>query len=202
MTTQEKEEKIDLARRCFLRRATTAVGGIGLAATAIPFVEYWLPSKETEALAAPVRVDISKVQPKEQLTVSWRGQPIWIIRRTPDMLANLAKLNPLLSDPDSIEDQQPVYAKNIYRAIKPEFFIAIGICTHLGCVPTYRPDVGGVSPDWLGGFYCPCHGSRYDLAGRVFKNMPAPLNLKIPRYMYVTDQEIVIGEDQEGIETA
>ncbi len=200
MTTQEKEE-IDLARRCFLRRATTAVGGIGLAATAIPFVEYWLPSKDTEAAAAPVHVDISALQPKQQLTVSWRGQPIWVIRRTPEMITDLPKLNHDLRDPDCEEDQQPLYAKNIYRAIKPEYFIAIGICTHLGCIPTYRPDIGSISPEWLGGFYCPCHGSRYDLAGRVYKGVPAPLNLKIPRYMYLSDGEIVIGEDKEGIET-
>lgn len=201
MTTQEKEEEIDLARRCFLRRATTAVGGIGLAATAIPFVEYWLPSKDTEAAAAPIHIDISTLQPKQQLTVSWRGQPIWVIRRTPEMISDLPKLNDRLRDPGSEEDQQPAYAKNIYRAIKPEYFIAIGICTHLGCIPTYRPDVGSISADWLGGFYCPCHGSRYDLAGRVYQSVPAPLNLKIPRYMYVSDHEIVVGEDKEGIET-
>lgn len=201
MTTKEKAE-IDLARRCFLRRATTAAGGIGLAATAIPFVEYWLPSVDTEAAGAPVNVDISSLQPKQQLTVSWRGQPIWIIRRTAEMINDLPKLNGELRDPDSTEDQQPLYAKNSYRAIKPEFFVAIGVCTHLGCIPTYRPDVGSISSDWLGGFYCPCHGSRYDLAGRVYKGVPAPLNLKIPRYMYTSDHEIIIGKDQEGEEVA
>jgi ubiquinol-cytochrome c reductase iron-sulfur subunit len=200
MTTKEKEVEVDLARRCFLRRATTAVGGIGLAATAVPFVEYWLPSIDTEAAGAPVTVDMSALQPKQQLTVSWRGQPVWIIRRTEEMISDLPKLNGELRDPDSLEDQQPDYAKNIYRSIKPEFFIAIGVCTHLGCIPTYRPDVGGISPDWLGGFYCPCHGSRYDLAGRVYKGVPAPLNLKIPRYSYVSDHEIIIGKDQSGAE--
>ncbi len=194
MTTKEPE--IDLARRCFLRRATTAVGGIGLAATAVPFVEYWLPSVDTEAAAAPVTVDISAIQPKQQLTVSWRGQPVWIIRRTQEMIDDLPKLNNELRDPDSLEDQQPDYAKNIYRAIKPEYFIAVGVCTHLGCIPTYRPDVSSISPDWLGGFYCPCHGSRYDLAGRVYKGVPAPLNLVIPRYMYTNEHEIIIGKDQ------
>lgn len=202
MTTKEKVEEIDLARRCFLRRATTAAGGIGLAATAIPFVEYWLPSVDTEAAAAPVHVDISALQPKQQLTVSWRGQPIWIIRRTQEMVADLPKLNDKLRDPLSGEDQQPEYAKNIYRAIKPEYFVAIGVCTHLGCIPTYRPDVGSISPDWLGGFYCPCHGSRYDLAGRVYKNVPAPLNIKIPRYMYSSEHEIVVGDDKEGTQEA
>lgn len=202
MTTEKTKEEIDLARRCFLRRATEAAGGIGLAATAIPFVEYWLPSKDTEAAGAPVHVDISALQPKQQLTVSWRGQPIWVIRRTQEMINDLPKLNNQLRDPSSDEDQQPEYAKNIYRAINPEFFVAIGICTHLGCIPTYRPDIGSISPDWLGGFYCPCHGSRYDLAGRVYKGVPAPLNLKIPRYMYQSDHEIVVGEDKEGPEGA
>lgn len=200
MTVKEKEAEVDLARRCFLRHATTAVGGIGLAATAIPFVEYWLPSVDTEAAAAPVTVDISALQAKQQLTIPWRGQPVWIIRRTQEMIDDLPKLNDQLRDPFSDEDQQPDYAKNIYRSIKPDYFIAIGVCTHLGCIPTYRPDIGGISPDWLGGFYCPCHGSRYDLAGRVYKGVPAPLNLKIPRYMYLSDNEIIVGKDQNGIE--
>lgn len=199
MTTKNKEE-IDAARRCFLRRATTTVGGIGLAATAVPFLSYWMPSADTEAAAAPVKVDISTVLPKQQLTVSWRGQPIWIVHRTQDMLDTLPKLTGQLRDPNSDEDQQPSYAKNIHRSIKPEYFIAIGVCTHLGCIPNYRPDVGGISPDWLGGFYCPCHGSRYDLAGRVYKGVPAPLNIKIPRHMYLSDTEIMIGQDQQGIE--
>ncbi len=199
MTIKEKESDIDLARRCFLRRATTAVGGIGLAATAVPFVEYWLPSVDTEAKAAPVTVDIRALQPKQQLTVSWRGQPVWIIRRTQEMIDDLPKLNGELRDPGSLEDQQPEYAKNLYRSIKPDYFIAIGVCTHLGCIPTYRPDVASISPDWLGGFYCPCHGSRYDLAGRVYKGVPAPLNLVIPRYQYLNDNEIMIGRDQSGV---
>lgn len=194
------EEKVDLVRRCLLRRATEVVGGVGIAAASIPFISYWRPSIDTEAMGAPITVDVGALQPKQQLTVSWRGQPIWFIRRTSEMLADLATLDPLLRDPDSLEDQQPVYAKNPYRSIKPELLVAIGICTHLGCVPTYRPDVGSISPDWLGGFYCPCHGSRYDLAGRVYQGVPAPLNLKIPNYMYLNDHEIIIGQDKEGIE--
>jgi len=199
MATKEKEE-VDAARRCFLRRATTTVGGIGLAAASIPFISYWMPSKDTEAMGAPVTVDISTLQPTQQLTISWRGQPIWIIYRTEDMLAGLPRLTDQLRDPNSDEDQQPIYAKNIHRSIKPNIFVAVGVCTHLGCIPNYRPDIAGISPDWLGGFYCPCHGSRYDLAGRVYKGVPAPLNLKIPRHMYVSDKEIVIGKDQEGEE--
>lgn len=195
-------QDIDEKRRCFLRRATTAVGGIGLAAAAVPFVSYWLPSKDTEAAGQPIKIDISSMKPREQLTVPWRSMPIWVIRRDQAMLDSLPKVDSYLRDPLCEMDQQPSYCKNTHRSIKPEYFIAIGICTHLGCVPTYRPDVGSISPDWLGGFYCPCHGSKYDLAGRVFKDVPAPLNLKIPRYMYVSDTEIMIGQDQEGVEGA
>lgn len=194
--TKEKEEVIDTARRCFLRRATTIVGGVGAVAASVPFVSYLLPSQDTEALGAPIKINMSTLEPRQQLTVPWRGQPIWIIRRTEEMLAALPTLNTQLRDPDSIEDQQPVYAQNIHRSIKPEYFVAIGVCTHLGCIPNYRPDIGGISPDWVGGFYCPCHGSRYDLAGRVYKGVPAPLNLKIPQHMYVSESEIMIGEDK------
>lgn len=197
-----KEESIDQKRRCFLRRATTAVGGIGLAAAAVPFISYWLPSADTEAAGEPIKVDISSLKPRQQLTVPWRGMPIWFIYRDQQMMDSLTKLNDTLRDPMSDQDQQPEYCKNIHRSIKPEILVAIGICTHLGCVPTYRPDVASVSPDWLGGFYCPCHGSKYDLAARVYKDVPAPLNLKIPRHMYVTDSVITIGEDKEGVQGA
>lgn len=195
-------DKIDHSRRCFLRRATTAVGGIGLAAASVPFLSYWMPSADTEAAAEPITIDISTLQPRQQLTVPWRSMPIWVIYRDQSMLDILPKLDNTLRDPLSEQDQQPAYCKNMNRSIKPQFFVAIGICTHLGCVPTYRPDVASVSPDWLGGFYCPCHGSKYDLAGRVYQDVPAPLNLKVPRHMYVSDTEILIGQDQEGIEGA
>ena len=197
------KDEIDKKRRCFLRAATTAVGGIGLAAAAVPFLSYWMPSADTEAAAAPIRIDISKLKPREQLTVPWRGMPIWIISRDKEMLDSLSKLSgSVLRDPLSEQDQQPIYCKNVNRSIKPEIFISIGICTHLGCVPTYRPDVGSISPDWEGGYYCPCHGSKYDLSGRVYQNVPAPLNLKIPRHMYISDTEIMIGEDKDGIQGA
>lgn len=196
------KDEIDQNRRCFLRRATTAVGGIGLAAASVPFFSYWMPSADTEAAAAPLKIDISAVKPREQFTVPWRGMPIWVIRRDQEMLDSLSKLDSTLRDPLSEQDQQPEYCRNINRSIKPEFYIAIGICTHLGCVPTYRPDVASVDPQWLGGFYCPCHGSKYDLAGRVYKDVPAPLNLKIPRHMYVSDTEILIGQDEHGVEGA
>jgi ubiquinol-cytochrome c reductase iron-sulfur subunit len=198
------KDEIDLKRRCFLRRATTAVGGIGLAAAAVPFFSYWMPSADTEAAGAPMKIDISSIKPREQLTVPWRGMPIWIIYRDPEMLDSLQKNQARddLRDPLCEMDQQPAYCKNTHRSIKPEYFVAIGICTHLGCVPNYRPEINSVSPDWLGGFYCPCHGSKYDLAGRVFKNVPAPLNLKIPNHEYVSPTEILIGEDNNGTQGA
>lgn len=192
------KDEIDQKRRCFLRLATTAVGGAGLAVASVPFFQYWLPSADTKAAGAPIKVDISTLKPREQLTVPWRGMPIWIIARDEEMLGTLSKLDPTLRDPLSDQDQQPLYCKNIHRSIKPQIYVAIGICTHLGCVPTYRPDVGSIDAAWLGGFYCPCHGSKYDLAGRVYKDVPAPLNLKIPRHMYVSDTEIMIGQDQDG----
>lgn len=197
-----KKDEIDLQRRCFLRRATTAVGGVGLVAASVPFFSYWMPSADTEAAGAPIKIDLSALKPREQLTVPWRGMPIWIISRTPEMLETMAKLESTLRDPLSEQDQQPSYCKNVHRSIKPSFFISIGICTHLGCVPTYRPDAGSIDPTWLGGFYCPCHGSKYDLAGRVYKDVPAPLNLKIPRHKYLSDTEILVGEDDAGVEGA
>lgn len=194
------KDEIDLKRRCFLRRATTAVGGLGLAAAAVPFLSYWMPSADTEASGKPIKIDIGSLKDREQLTVPWRGMPIWIIKRDPAMLDTLGKVTSQLRDPLSEQDQQPEYCKNVHRSIKPEILVAIGICTHLGCVPTYRPDLGGISPDWEGGFYCPCHGSKYDLAGRVYQNVPAPLNLKIPNHMYLSATEIVVGEDKDGVQ--
>jgi ubiquinol-cytochrome c reductase iron-sulfur subunit len=194
------KDEVDQKRRCFIRRATTAVGGIGLAAASVPFFQYWMPSADTEAAGAPIKIDISSMKPRDQLTVPWRGMPIWVIYRDEEMLGTLSKLEDTLRDPLSEQDQQPEYCKNISRSIKPQFLVTIGICTHLGCVPTYRPDVASVDPAWVGGFYCPCHGSKYDLSGRVYKDVPAPLNLKVPRHMYVSDTEIMIGQDAEGIQ--
>jgi ubiquinol-cytochrome c reductase iron-sulfur subunit len=196
------KDEVDQQRRCFLRRATTAVGGIGLAAASVPFFQYWMPSADTEAGAAPIKIDISTLKPREQLTIPWRGMPVWVIYRDQAMLDSLSKLDGTLRDPLCEQDQQPAYCKNTNRSIKPQFFISIGICTHLGCVPTYRPDVDSVAPGWPGGFYCPCHGSKYDLAGRVYKDVPAPLNLKIPRHMYLNDTTIMLGEDEHGVEGA
>ncbi len=195
------KDEIDEKRRCFLRLATTAVGGAGLVAASVPFFQYWMPSADTEAASVPIKIDVSSLKPRQQLTQPWRGFPIWVIKRDAEMLDSIAKSDSFLRDPLCEQTtQQPDYCKNTTRSIKPEIFVAIGICTHLGCVPTYRPDVASVDPQWLGGFYCPCHGSKYDLAGRVYKDVPAPLNLFIPRHMYTSDTEILIGQDANGVE--
>ncbi|RZI44026.1 ubiquinol-cytochrome c reductase iron-sulfur subunit [Herbaspirillum sp. HC18] len=190
----------DLKRRQLLLTATTVVGGVGVVATAVPFLASMAPSEAAKAAGAPVDVDISRIEPGKIVTVEWRGKPIWILHRSEAMLAALARHDSLLADPGSVEMQQPAYATNAARAIKPPFFVAIGICTHLGCVPVFRPEVGAldISPDWPGGFYCPCHGSKFDLAGRVFKNVPAPLNLEVPQYKYLSETKLRIGEDKSG----
>jgi len=186
----------DQSRRRFLTAATTVIGGVGAAFVAVPFVGSWLPSAKTQAVGAPVDVDISKLETGNMLTIMWRGQPILILKRTQDELTELPKLDDLLRDPGSDESTQPDYAKNPDRSIKPELLVVVGVCTHLGCVPAFRPEVGSVEPSWQGGFFCPCHGSKYDLAGRVYKGVPAPLNLPVPPYRYVNDTVVRVGEDQ------
>ena len=185
-------------RRRFLSAATTVIGGVGVACAAVPFVGSWLPSGKAQAMGAPVEVDISQLDPGAQMTVEWRGQPIWVIRRTEANLKELTGSVSKLRDPNSDEDQQPEYAKNQFRSIKDEYLVLVGLCTHLGCVPTYRPDIGGIGADWPGGFFCPCHGSKFDLSGRVYKGVPAPLNLPIPPHTYASDKVIVIGEDHKA----
>lgn len=191
-------KEVDESRRRFLTVATTVVGGVGAAMAAAPFISSWKPSAKAQALGAPVEVDVSRLELGAQVTVAWRGQPIWVVRRSQEMLDMLPSLDEQLRDPYSDEnDQQPAYAKNISRSIRPEYLVLIGLCTHLGCVPTYRPDIGGVGADWPGGFYCPCHGSKYDLAGRVYKGVPAPTNLIVPPHTYVSDSIILVGEDHQ-----
>ena len=187
---------IDKNRRKFLAGATCAVGAAGVVAGSIPFIASMLPSESAIAAGGPVRVKIDKMKPGDQLTVIWRGRPIWIIRRDEKMLATLPVLEPELRDPKSIIDQQPEYARNEYRSRKKDLLVLVGICTHLGCAPTYRPDVGGVSADWKGGFFCSCHGSKFDFAGRVFKGVPAPINLEVPPYVFLSENEIMIGVDK------
>lgn len=193
-------QKVDTGKRKFLIAATSAVGGVAAAGVAIPLVMSMLPSARARAAGAPVEVDISKIEPGMLLTVEWRGKPVWIVNRTKEMLDLLPKHDAQLADPKSEMPQQPEYCKNATRSIKPEYLVAVGICTHLGCSPTYRKDVGAadLGSDWPGGFFCPCHGSRFDLAARVFKGVPAPTNLVIPPHQYLGDAKLLIGVDAKG----
>lgn len=192
------EEKIDTSRRRFLSTATSVIGGIGAVYAAVPFVVSWLPSAKAQALGAPVEVDVSQLEEGSQLTIEWRGTPVWIVRRPQAVIDRLKQEQEFLRDPQSNEPQQPEYAKNQMRSIKPEYLVMVGLCTHLGCVPKYRPLAGSVGPDWKGGFYCPCHGSKFDMAGRVYKGVPAPTNLPVPPHKYVSDSVILIGEDSKA----
>jgi len=190
---------LNSGRRRFLTATTAVVGGLGAAAVAVPFIKSWNPSEKAKAAGAPVEVDISKLEEGQMVRVEWRGKPVWVVRRAESVVSALKEADGQLSDPSSAEEQQPTYAQNEYRSIKPEYFVAVGICTHLGCSPTYLPDsfseqVQGVSS----GFFCPCHGSKFDMAGRVFQGVPAPYNLVIPKHMYLTDSRIIIGVDEEG----
>lgn len=191
-------EEADLSRRHFLTIATSVVGGVGVVLTAVPFVASFKPSARAQALGAPVEVDISKLESGAMIRVIWRGRLIYVARRGPDLLADLKKMPPdRLKDPDSTGSLQPEYAKNPWRSIRPEFLVIEGVCTHLGCAPIERFDIAPVDlgADWLGGFYCPCHGSRFDLAGRVIVGSPAGTNLTVPPYRFVGDKLIIIGED-------
>ncbi|MBN8284608.1 ubiquinol-cytochrome c reductase iron-sulfur subunit [Zoogloea sp.] len=178
--------------------ATAGVGGVLAAAAAVPFVASLTPSERAMAAGAPVEVDIDKLAPGEMMVVEWRGKPVWVLHRTPEMLAALAKAEGELADPGSaVESQQPEYAHNPHRSRRPEIFVAVGICTHLGCSPSsaFQPGNPAIGADWPGGFLCPCHGSTFDFAGRVFKNKPAPTNLEVPPYIYLSDARLRIGED-------
>lgn len=191
------DQKVDAGRRQLLL-VTSAAGGVGAVAAAVPFVASLTPSERAKAAGAPVEVDISKLGPGQMMTVEWRGKPVWIINRTKEMLESLKKTDSEVSDPKSDKPQQPEYAKNETRSIKPEILVAVGICTHLGCSPSDKFKTGaesGVSADWAGGFLCPCHGSTFDMAGRVYKSKPAPDNLEIPPHKYLADTKILIGED-------
>ncbi|UCX05939.1 ubiquinol-cytochrome c reductase iron-sulfur subunit [Shewanella sp. HL-SH8] len=187
---------VDTGRRRFLTAATAVVGGAGAVAVAVPFIKSWNPSAKAKAAGAPVEVNISKVEPGQLIRVEWRGKPVWVVRRTEAVLNTLQTLDSQLRDPASEEMQQPEYATNPARSIKPEFFIAVGICTHLGCSPTYLPDSFGEQVEGVtSGFFCPCHGSKFDMAGRVFSGVPAPLNLVVPPHKYIDDANVIIGED-------
>jgi len=192
---------VDHKKRRFLITASSAMGGVAGVAMAVPFVLSMNPSARARAAGAPVEVDISNIEPGMMITVEWRGKPVWIVNRTPEMLARLPKNDPELVDPKSRVDQQPDYAKNEDRSIKPEYLVVVGICTHLGCSPTPKLVAGtdsGMGSDWPGGFFCPCHGSKFDLAGRVFKGVPAPINLLVPPYAYLSDTRLIIGTHEKG----
>lgn len=193
------ETSVDASKRRFLVTMTSAVGGVAALGATVPFVLSMNPSARAKAAGAPVEVDLSKVEPGMLLAVEWRGQPVWVVQRTPEMLELLAKHDDKLVDAASDNSgQQPEYCKNPTRSIKPEYLIVVGICTHLGCSPTFRKEIGAadLGADWAGGWFCPCHGSRFDLAGRVFNGSPAPTNLVIPPHKYLSESKVLIGEDQ------
>jgi ubiquinol-cytochrome c reductase iron-sulfur subunit len=188
------------SKRRFLIAASSVAGGVATIGSAAPFFLSMFPSARARAAGAPVEVDISKVEPGMMIRVEWRGQPIWVLHRTPEMLEDVKKMDPRVADPNSEQSVQPKYAQNEFRSFKPEYLVLIGICTHLGCSPTAKLQAGadsGLGVDWLGGFFCPCHGSKFDLAGRVLKDVPAPRNLVVPPYEFVTDARLVIGADKE-----
>ncbi|MGB0865277.1 MAG: ubiquinol-cytochrome c reductase iron-sulfur subunit [Granulosicoccaceae bacterium] len=193
---------LDPKRRRFLTASVSVVGAAGVVGLAVPMLKSFAPSARARAAGAPVEVDISKLEPGQMMTVEWRGKPVWLVNRTPEALASLATVEEkgLLADPLSDMPQQPEYAVGVERAINPQIMVLLGVCTHLGCAPTYRPEVGppDLGADWFGGFFCPCHGSKFDFSGRVYAGVPAPVNLEVPPHKYLTETQIVIGEDQES----
>jgi len=190
-------EEVDAGRRHFLTVATVATGAVGAAFVAVPFLASWKPSARAKAMGAPVEVDVAKLDPGAMLKVEWRGKAIYVVNRTPKMLTEIEGHDDRLRDPDSNESEQPAFAKNPARALKPEYLVLVGVCTHLGCAPLdkFTPGDVTVSADWPGGFFCPCHGSKFDMSGRVFKDVPAPTNLPVPPYRFVSDSRILIGAE-------
>lgn len=193
----QDDSEINPQRRRLLVAATTAVAAAGLVGAAVPFVGSWQPSARARSAGAPVRINVGKLEPGQQIVAEWRGQPVFVVRRTPAMLARLDGLAERLADPQSQASVQPAYVDPVTRSIQPAVLVAVGLCTHLGCVPSFLPEPAsaGLGDDWPGGYFCPCHGSRYDLAGRVFKAQPAPLNLPVPPHRYDSEDVVVIGEE-------
>lgn len=190
---------VNVGRRRFLVAATSVVGAAGAVGAAVPFVGSWFPSAKAKAAGAPVKVNVSKIEPGQQIVAEWRGQPVFVLNRNAEILAALEAVEGQVADPQSQASEQPSYVDPKHRSIKPELLVVVGLCTHLGCAPSFRPEVApaDLGPDWKGGYFCPCHGSKYDLAGRVYKAQPAPLNLPVPPYSYESDDVIIIGVDQE-----
>ena len=203
LVAQPQPGQVDGSKRTWLI-ASSCVGAVGIGAVAVPFISTFQPSERAKAAGAAVEVDISAMKPGEKLTVEWRGKPVWIVKRTPEQLAGLPKLDALLADPKSLrkpDELTPVYARNEWRSIKPEYLVVVGICSHLGCSPSDKFTPGpqpSLPNDWEGGFLCPCHGSTFDMSGRVFKGKPAPDNLEVPPYMFLTDAKLIIGEDKKA----
>jgi ubiquinol-cytochrome c reductase iron-sulfur subunit len=191
--------EVDLSRRKFLTRATIATGAIGAAFAAVPFIASWNPSERARAQGAPTELDLTKIEPGQMAVTIWRRTPIYVVRRTPEMVEHIGGHDAELKDPKSEDSDQPSYAKNALRSRTPEFLVLIGVCTHLGCLPKQRFAVGELYPNWPGGFHCPCHGSRFDLAGRVFDGSPASTNLRVPPYSYPNPGTLVIGKDEKGV---
>jgi ubiquinol-cytochrome c reductase iron-sulfur subunit len=193
---------VNTGRRQFLTAATSAVGVAGVVGIAVPFIGSWNPSAKAKAAGAPVKADIGKLKPGQMIVVEWRGKPVYVMNRTESQLADLPGLNDQLKDPESLLSKQPDYIHGIDRALRPELLVIIGLCTHLGCAPKFRPEVGAADlggKDWLGGFFCPCHGSKFDLSGRVYDNVPAPTNLEVPPYSFEDENILVIGVDTEAV---
>ena len=192
---------VNSGRRKFLTAATSAVGVAGAVGVAVPFLGSWNPSAKAKAAGAPVKADIGKLEPGQMVVVEWRGKPVYVMHRTPEQVEDLTKLNDSLKDPNSDISAQPAYISGDARSLRPEILVIVGLCTHLGCAPKFRPEVGAADlggDDWLGGFFCPCHGSKFDLAGRVYSGVPASTNLEVPPYSFEGDSVLVIGVDEEA----
>ena len=200
MFVDDDTEAIDAQRRRFLAASTTVVGAAGITVASLPFIASMRPSERALAAGAPLVVDVTKLESAQQITVEWQRKPVWALRRSPGMLESLEGIEERLRDPQSlVTSQQPAYAQNRHRSLRPEYFVAVAICTHLGCVPKFRPDLApaDIGPDWPGGYFCPCHGSRFDFAGRVYAGVPAPTNLVIPPYRFLSDGQIQLGVHPE-----
>jgi ubiquinol-cytochrome c reductase iron-sulfur subunit len=197
----EQERASDQTRRRFLTVATTGVSAVGMVGVAVPFMASWNPSEKAKAAGAPVKADISKIEPGQMVVVEWRGKPVYVLRRTAEQVADLPSLDGDLKDPNSDGADQPEYIQGALRSLNDEYLVVVGLCTHLGCAPKFRPEVGAADlggDEWLGGFFCPCHGSKFDLAGRVYKGVPASANLAVPPYSFEGDNVLVIGVDSEA----
>jgi ubiquinol-cytochrome c reductase iron-sulfur subunit len=193
-------DSIDMERRQFLTGTATVLGGVGASVAAIPFVSTFQPSARAKAIGAPVEANIDQIEPGQRVTYKWRGKPVWVVRRTEEQLKALEDSTAVLADPESAKSIQPVFAENSWRSLNREYLVLVGICTHLGCSPSFRPLLSDeiMGADWQGGFYCPCHGSKFDLSGRVYAGVPAPTNMEVPPYKFLTDTRILIGESEEA----